>query len=140
MFERLNPDILTRKLYLDSYTQEVTAVGEFYPILKKEFYDYINSGVLFVNYMGHSGYNNWTNEQILTVADIETMYNQRLPLFITASCSFSRFDDFKFSGGEAMMLNDRGGALALISSTRTVYAQPNMLLNIEIVKNLLDIK
>ena len=139
VFERLNPDILTRKLYLDSYTQEVTAVGEFYPILKKEFYDYINSGVLFVNYMGHSGYNNWTNEQILTVADIETMYNQRLPLFITASCSFSRFDDFKFSGGEAMMLNDRGGALALISSTRTVYAQPNMLLNIEIVKNLLDI-
>lgn len=139
VFERLNPDILTRKLYLDSYTQEVTAVGEFYPILKKEFYDYINSGVLFVNYMGHSGYNNWTNEQILTVADIETMYNQHLPLFITASCSFSRFDDFKFSGGEAMMLNDRGGALALISSTRTVYAQPNMLLNIELVKDLLAI-
>ena len=139
VFERLNPDILTRKLYLDSYIQEVTAVGEFYPILKKEFFDYINNGVLFVNYMGHSGYNNWTNEQILTVADIETMYNQRLPLFITASCSFSRFDDFKFSGGEAMMLNDRGGALALISSTRTVYAQPNMLLNIEIIKNLLDI-
>ncbi len=137
IFERTNPDILTRKLYLDSYTQEVTAVGEFYPTLKKEFYDYINNGVLYVNYMGHSGYNNWTNEQIMTVADITSMYNQRLPLFITASCSFSRFDDFNVSGGEAMMVNPKGGALALISAARTVYAQPNMLLNIEIVKVLL---
>ena len=137
VFERLNPAILTRKLYLDSYTQEATAVGEFYPTLKKEFLDYINNGVLFVNYMGHSGYNNWTNEQILTVADIDVMYNQRLPLFMTASCSFSRFDDFKVSGGEAMMLNSRGGALALISAARTVYAQPNMLLNIELAKVLL---
>ena len=137
VFERLNPAILTRKLYLDSYTQEATAVGEFYPTLKKEFLDYINNGVLFVNYMGHSGYNNWTNEQILTVADIDVMYNQRLPLFMTASCSFPRFDDFKVSGGEAMMLNSRGGALALISAARTVYAQPNMLLNIELAKVLL---
>ena len=39
VFERLNPDLLTRKLYLDSYTQEVTAVGEFYPTLKKEFFE-----------------------------------------------------------------------------------------------------
>ncbi len=137
IFEHLNPDLLTRKLYLDSYTQEVTAVGEFYPTLKKEFYDYINNGVLLINYMGHSGYNNWTNEQILSVADIEAMYNQRLPLVITASCSFSRFDDFKVSGGETMMLNTQGGALALISAARTVYAQPNMLLNIELSKVLL---
>lgn len=139
VFERNNPSVLTRKLYLDSYIQEVTAVGEFYPALKKEFYDYINSGVLMINYMGHSGYNNWTNEQILTVADIDAMYNTRLPLFITASCSFSRFDDFKLSGGEAMMLNAKGGALALITTTRTVYAHPNMLLNLELVKEILKI-
>ena len=137
-FEKLNPNILTRKLYLDSYTQEVTAVGEFYPVLKKEFFDYINDGVLYINYMGHSGYNNWTNEQILTVADINAMYNKRLPLLITSSCSFSRFDDFKLSGAEAMMLNPKGGALALITTTRTVFAQYNLLLNIEIVKELLN--
>ena len=138
VFQRLNPNVLSRKLYLDSYTQEVTAVGEFYPTLKKEFYDYINNGVLLINYMGHSGYNNWTNEQILTVADIESMYNQKLPLLITASCSFSRFDDFKDSGGEVMLTNVHGGALALISAARTVYAQPNMLLNLELSKVLLD--
>lgn len=137
VFEESNPSFLTRKLYLESYTQEVTAVGEFYPTLKKELYDYINSGVLFINYMGHSGYNNWTNEQILTIADINSLYNERLPLVITASCSFSRFDDFKDSGGEVMLTNSKGGALALISATRTVLAHPNMLLNIEIAKYLL---
>ena len=139
VFQRLNPSILSRKLYSESYIQEVTAVGEFYPTLKKEFLDYINDGVLLVNYMGHSGYNNWTNEQILTIADIDAMYNQRLPLVITASCSFSRFDDFKNSGGEVMLLNANGGALALISTTRTVYAQYNMLLNVELAKELLKI-
>ena len=138
IFENLNPNILTRKLYLDSYTQEVNAVGEFYPTLKKEFLDYIKNGVLYINYMGHSGYNNWTNEQILTVADIEAMYNKRLPLVVTASCSFSRFDDFKVSAGEVMMNNINGGALALVSATRTVFAQPNMLLNIELAKELLN--
>ena len=135
--QNLNPNLLTRKLYLDSYTQEVSAVGETYPMLKKEFVDYINNGMLFINYMGHSGYNNWTNEQILTVTDIESMYNKRLPLFITASCSFSRFDDFKDSGGEVLMTNEAGGALALISASRTVFAQPNLLLNLEIAKELL---
>ena len=138
IFERLNPDILTRKLYFDSYIQETNAVGEFYPILKKEFMDYINNGVLFVNYMGHSGYNNWANEQILTISDIESMYNQYLPLVVSSSCSFSRFDDFKLSGGEVLVLNGNGGAIATISAARTVYAQPNMLLNIELVKELLN--
>jgi hypothetical protein len=65
------------------------------------------------------------------------MYNKRLPLFITASCSFSRFDDFKDSGGEVLMTNEAGGALALISASRTVFAQPNLLLNLEIAKELL---
>ncbi|MBQ8720967.1 MAG: type IX secretion system sortase PorU [Paludibacteraceae bacterium] len=139
VFHRNNPDYLVRKLYLDSYIQEVSSIGETYPVLKKEFLDYINDGVLFVNYMGHSGYNNWTNEQILTVADIESLYNQKLPLFITASCSFSRFDDFKLSGGEALMTNSKGGALALISTSRTVLAHPNMLLNLELAKALLAI-
>lgn len=139
IFQNHNPDYLIRKLYLDSYIQEVSSVGETYPVLKKEFIDYINDGVLFINYMGHSGYNNWTNEQILTVADIESFYNQKLPLFITASCSFSRFDDFKLSGGEALMTNSKGGALALISTSRTVLAHPNMLFNLELVKALLDV-
>ena len=139
VFQRSNSDYLIRKLYLDSYIQEVSSVGETYPVLKKEFIDYINDGVLFVNYMGHSGYNNWTNEQILTVADIESFYNQKLPLFITASCSFSRFDDFKLSGGEALMTNSKGGALALVSTSRTVLAHPNMLFNIELIKALLAV-
>lgn len=139
VFQKSNSDYLIRKLYLDSYIQEVSSVGETYPVLKKEFIDYINDGVLFVNYMGHSGYNNWTNEQILTVADIESFYNQKLPLFITASCSFSRFDDFKLSGGEALMTNSKGGALALVSTSRTVLAHPNMLFNIELIKALLAV-
>jgi hypothetical protein len=38
-----------------------------------------------------------------------------------------------------MILNGRGGALALISAARTVFAQPNMLLNVELSRELLKI-
>ena len=82
--------------------------------------------------MGHSGYNNWTNEQILTIADIEAMYNQRLPLVITASCSFSRFDDFKISGGEAM-INHHLCHLILTHSSDLLYWPLYNLYNILII-------
>lgn len=138
--QMMYPELLTRKLYFDSYKQEVSASGESYPSLKKEFMDYINSGVLMINYMGHGSYIGWANEQVLTMADIEGMYNKRLPLWITATCDFSRFDDFKDSGGEKLMMNPNGGAIALITTSRTVLARPNFLLSLELSKEILDMQ
>lgn len=132
---RLNPDVLVRKLYLDAYTQEVSASGESYPLVRELFDNYIKFGTLMINYMGHGGYNAWTNEGILTTERIENMYNEKLPLFVTATCDFSRFDTPRQSGGEKVFLNSHGGGIALYTTTRTVYAGPNYYLNREFVKN-----
>lgn len=134
------PELLTRKLYFDSYKQEATASGESYPLLKKEFMDYLNSGVIMVNYMGHGSYVGWANEQMLTLSDINGMHNRRLPLWVTATCDFSRFDDFTDSGGELLMLNPNGGAIALITTSRTVNAGPNFFLNLELSKEILSLQ
>ena len=64
----------------------------------------------------------------------------RLPLFITATCEFSRFDDIELnpatrqmtgkpSAGEMVFLNKDGGGIALMSTTRVVYSAPNYYLN-----------
>lgn len=130
--------LLTRKLYFDSYRQEVTTQGESYPLLKKELDDYIRDGVAMVNYMGHGGYANLANEQILSYTDMQNMVNKRLPIWVTGTCNFSRFDDTKDSGGETMLLNDKGGAIAMVSTTRTVYSSQNMQFNLELSKRLMQ--
>ncbi len=135
--ESLFPDMEIKKVYLDAYNQETTAAGESYPTAKLEFDNYIKEGTLLINYMGHGGYNGWANEQILSSTDIENMYNENLPLWVTATCDFSRFDDFKDSGGERLLFNPNGGAIALFTTSRTVYAGPNKNLNLKFMEALL---
>jgi hypothetical protein len=64
----------------------------------------------------------------------------KLPLFITATCEFSRFDDIdinpvnremvgKTSAGEMVLINPDGGGIALMTTTRVVYSAPNYTLN-----------
>ena len=45
-----------------------------------------------------------------------------MPLFMTATCKFSYFDNpDQVSAGEELLLNPNGGAIALFSTTRLVY-------------------
>ena len=49
-----------------------------------------------------------------------------MPLFMTATCKFSYFDDpSKMSAGEYVLLSPNGGAIGLLSTTRLVYSAPN---------------
>ncbi|MGN0186668.1 MAG: type IX secretion system sortase PorU [Paludibacteraceae bacterium] len=134
MTQHTYADFLVRKLYLDAYTQEVSASGETYPLAIEMFDNYIKNGTLMINYMGHGGHTDWANEGILTHDRIVNMYNDKYPLFVTATCDFSRFDGTSQSGGELLLLNSHGGAIALFTTTRTVYAEPNFRLNLQFAK------
>lgn len=57
-------------------------------------------------------------ENLLTMADITKMTSPRLPLWITATCDFTRFDDIQTSAGEQAFLNTKGGAIALLTTSR----------------------
>ncbi len=53
-----------------------------------------------------------------------------LPVFITATCEFSRYDDpNRTSAGEYVFLNQDGGAIALFTTSRATYAGSNKSLN-----------
>jgi len=129
------------KIYLDAFKQTTSVNGESYPEVNKAINDRINSGCLIFNYTGHGSENGLASERVVKTEDINSWKNGgKLPLFITATCEFSRFDDIelniatremtgKNSAGEMVLLNKDGGGIALMSTTRVVYSAPNYFLN-----------
>lgn len=116
-----------KKIYFDSYPQEIGPGGAEYPEVEKRLDENIESGVLVLNYMGHGGELGWAHERVLDNTMISGWDNlYRMPLFVTATCEFSRFDDpERTSAGENVFLNPNGGAIAMLTTTRVVYAGAN---------------
>lgn len=129
--ETNHPGYNIDKIMLDAYPEESTPGGSLYPDVNDAIDRKIFSGTLIMNYTGHGGVNGWAHERILDISGINSWNNIcKLPLFITATCEFSRFDDpEKVSAGELVLLNANGGAIAMVTTTRLVYSGANFTLN-----------
>lgn len=119
------------KAYLDTYPKVRTVTKNQVLGAEEKIQSFFNDGGLIINYTGHGGEYGWSNNRVLTVADILKMRNNRgYPLVVTATCEFSRFDDPNASSaGEYLFLQDQGGAIALFTTTRLVFSIPNFRLN-----------
>ncbi len=119
-----------QKVYADAFTQVSTPGENRYPEANKTINDNIFKGQLTLTYLGHGGPLGWAQERILTVPDIQAWTNlNSLSVMITATCSFAAYDDpAVVSPAEYALLNPRGGAIALFSTTRAVYTNSNKLL------------
>ncbi len=124
-------DLIINKIYLDAFPQIATANGAISPEVNKALNKSVNEGALIINYSGHGGTDGWTEEKVLTREQIQTWRNlNNMPLFLTATCSFGRFDDpGNVSGAEMAMLSPKGAAIGLLTTTRPVYSNTNFLLN-----------
>lgn len=129
-------EFIYQKIYLPAYTQTTTASGTDYPDANKEFQEALRQGALVVNYAGHGATYSITHEMLMTTTKAAQLNMKNLPLWITASCDISRWDNDEESLGETLLLNDNGGAIALITTTRVVYAAQNLSLNMAIAKAL----
>ncbi|WP_010664515.1 type IX secretion system sortase PorU [Marinilabilia salmonicolor] len=119
------------KIYFDAFPMTTGAVGKEFPEAKTRTMQAITEGTLIFNYTGHGSENNLAHEKLITRTDIKNWNNKsRLPLFITATCEFSRFDNHNHtSAGEEVFLHPNGGGIALLSTTRIVYSSLNFTLN-----------
>lgn len=124
-------DLIINKIYLDAFPQIATANGAISPEVNKALNKSVNDGALIINYSGHGGTDGWTEEKVLTREQIQSWRNlNNMPLFLTATCSFGRFDDpGNVSGAEMAMLSPKGAAIGLLTTTRPVYSNTNFLLN-----------
>jgi len=137
----LNPEYNIDKIYFDSYAQETSINGDSYPAATRAINDRISDGCLIFNYLGHGNELGLAHERVVKIEDINSWQNRyRMPVFITATCEFSRYDDIeidpstgsiskKTSAGEMVLLNPDGGGIALLTTTRIVYSAPNYILN-----------
>jgi hypothetical protein len=126
-FKNYNVD----KIWIDAYKEEVIAGGQRYPEAQKAISDAVQKGTFIINYTGHGGELGWASERILTIEDINAWTNaDKLALFVTATCEFSRFDDpARVSAGELTFLNANGGSIGLFTTVRLVSAYSNTVLN-----------
>ncbi len=136
----LYPEFAVQKIMLDAYKQVISADGATYPDVTKAIYDALESGVLIMNYVGHGSEDGLAHERIIENQDIQGWQNSPYySLFLTATCEFSRFDDLETSAGENVLLNPDGGAIALLTTTRIVYANRNFELSKKFYDNVFEI-
>jgi hypothetical protein len=134
------PVFNVNKVYSDSYMLYSTASGPRYPDVNKAISAAVAQGNLIINYTGHGGEDGWSGEKILTIPDIESWTNyNKLPVFVTATCEFSRFDNpQRFSAGEMVIVKPRAGAIALYTTTRLALATANFKLDSSFFYNLMQ--
>ncbi len=140
LIEQQTQNVNINKIYFDAYTQQILAGGSRYPNVKTAINEAVNKGALLINYTGHGGENGWAEERVLAEEDILNWQNPKyLPILFTATCSFSRWDDpEETSAGVKALLRPNGGAAALFSTTRIVFASYNFDLNQSFLRAMFD--
>ena len=136
--EKLYPNIHLQKIYLDAYTREQSATGNSYPGATQDIEKRMEDGALIMNYTGHGAAYCLSHEQILKTANFAEWASPRLPLWIHAACDVSPFDMNTTNIGETALLNAKGGAMGVLSTTRTVYSSQNRSINLLFMKYVLS--
>lgn len=124
-------DLNIDKIYVDAYPQVSTSGGQRVPLVNQAINRRMDKGALVMNYTGHGGEVGWGHERFLEISDINSWTNyDKMPVFITATCEFSRYDDpTRVSAGELVLLNPNGGSIGLFTTARATYGSPNFELN-----------
>lgn len=117
------PFVNIRKIHSDAFVQQASAGGQRYPDAKEQIIRAINYGALVVNYLGHGGEDGMAGERIFEKTDAQNLTNRyKYPLFITATCELTKFDNpYRPTVGEYIYWNPAGGAIAMVTTTRSIY-------------------
>lgn len=129
MVEDNYPNLKVGRIYWDAYTRVSTATGFTYPQVTSDIKTAMQKGALVMNYMGHGAPYCISKENVLKLADFKEFANNRVPLWVVASCEISPFDREEENIGVESMLNPNGSAIAFYSSTRAVYSTQNSYIN-----------
>ena len=119
------------KIYLDAFRQQSGSGGSRYPEANQAINNNLFSGTLIWNYSGHGGSRRLAEEAVLEQDMVNSWSNSnKLPLFITATCDFAPYDNPSVNSiGENILLRERTGAIALMTTTRVVFAFSNRIIN-----------
>lgn len=120
------------KVYVSALPLVSTPGGMRAPDANKAINDQVFKGTFLMNYNGHGSITTLAHERILTQDDFNNWRNgDKLPVLVTATCSFSKYDDPGYvSAGEQMVIKPDGGAIAMLTTTQLVYQYLNREMNV----------
>ncbi|MEM7187700.1 MAG: type IX secretion system sortase PorU, partial [Bacteroidota bacterium] len=132
------PYINVKKIHADAFQQETSAGGNRYPEVNEAIINSIEVGALIVNYFGHGGEDGLAKEFIFTKTDGQNLQNRnRYPCIVTVTCEFTKFDNpLRTTGGELTYWNKDGGAISLITTTRSIGVQLGVSFNVLLAEEL----
>jgi len=132
LIQKLHPEYMVSKIYMDAFKPEVGGTSN---VARRKLLNSLNDGCLVFNYTGHGGPVGLAHN-VFTLGDVPNLSYKNLPLWITSTCDFTVFDSPATTIGEELFLHKNSGAIALITSTRVVYAQENVKMNYHAIQSL----
>ena len=138
--ENNHPGYIPKKLFFDAFKRDFSGGKPTYPDIRTNIQKELKEGVLVINYTGHGDASSWSEEKVMTQADINSFTYTNLPLWIIAACDFAPFDAQATSAGEDVFLNRRSGGIAVFSTSRVAWDRPNERMNISFMKHLFEKK
>mgnify|MGYP000997795339 FL=1 len=138
--ENENKNFNHDKIFFDAYQQVSTSGGQRFPTATEAINQNMFKGNLVMNYLGHGGGGGWAQERVLRTQHIVDWENfNKLPLLVTATCSFTGYDEPNYvTAGEHSMINEKGGVIGLFTTVRAVYSSQNKQLTDAVFKNIFD--
>ena len=124
------------KVFKEAYPLE----GDYAINARKRIMEELRRGQLFVTYVGHGGPKALSRDNdFWRLQDSREVVNDYLPFFSFAACDVARFDSDLRGLAEELFHNPKGGMIAGMASTRTVFASENDELNVALVKNMFNL-
>jgi len=132
------PFINVKKIHMDAYQQQTSAGGNRYPEVNEAVSNALEVGALVVNYFGHGGEDGLALEFVFTKEQaIELQNKGKYPCVVTVTCEFTKFDNpLRITAGELTYWNPNGGAIALITTTRSITVGTGVEYNIQLAPEL----
>lgn len=129
IIENQCPALTKKKLYCGAYPLQNTSSGMMNPGANADLARAFDQGMLALIYNGHGGVKGLTGEGVFTNADINALANfDKMPFVYTATCEFTKYDNpLLVSAGEQLVLNPRGGCVALFTACRPTLGTNNNL-------------
>ncbi len=133
--EQLNTQFNFEKAYIDMFPRAVNEQWEADENnrtsleARRHMNEVLNRGVYFYSYIGHAGASTLTRSGLWDSHMVNTVSYPHLPIMTLACCDVGRFDSSTRGITEHMVHKRDGGAIAVLTASRQVYADSNDALN-----------
>lgn len=115
------PWINLDKIYADAYLQQSGTIGSYYPDVNNALKQRMDYGCMLLNYIGHGSEQYIGTERYIQFSDIDGYQNfDRLPFFVTSTCSYGKYDKLDDLCGSEAFLLARAAGIGCIAAARPI--------------------